>query len=64
MKNNKNYYKIYIESEKIKMLEMNLETSINNINYIRYMQQREEENEKTKNNLEREQTTPGAETRK
>ena len=62
MKNNKNYYKIYIESEKIKMLEMNLETSINNINYIRYMQQKE--NEKTKNNLEREQTTPGAETRK
>ena len=44
------------------MLEMNLETSINNINYIRYMQQKE--NEKTKNNLEREQTTPGAETRK
>ena len=57
MKNNKNYYKIYIESEKIKMLEMNLETSINNINYIRYMQQKEKENEKTKNNLEREQTT-------
>ena len=43
---------------------MNLETSINNINYIRYMQQKEEENGKTKNNLEREQTTPGAETRK
>lgn len=64
MKNNKNYYKIYIESEKIKMLEMNLETSINNINYIRYMQQKEKESEKTKNNLEREQTTPGAETRK
>ena len=55
-----------MESEKIKMLEMNLETSINNINYIRYMQQKEKEkeNEKTKNNLEREQTTPGAETRK
>lgn len=46
------------------MLEMNLETSINNINYIRYMQQKEKESEKTKNNLEREQTTPGAETRK
>ena len=46
------------------MLEMNLETNINNINFLRYMQQMEEENEENKMLLEREQPTPGAETRK
>ena len=46
------------------MLEMNLETNINNINFLRYMQQKEKENEENKMLMEREQTTPGAETRK
>ena len=46
------------------MLEMNLETNINNINFLRYMQQKEKENEENKMLLEREQTTPGSETRK
>lgn len=46
------------------MLEMNLETNINNINFLRYMQQKEKENEENKMLLEREQTTPGVETRK
>lgn len=46
------------------MLEMNLETNINNINFLRYMQQKEKENEENKMLLEREQITPGAETRK
>ncbi len=44
---------------------MNLEANINNINYIRYMQEQEEKKggyrndngEKAKHNLEREQTT-------
>ena len=40
------------------MLEMNLETNINNINFLRYMQQKEKENEENKMLLEREQTTP------
>ena len=41
------------------MLKMNLETNINNINYLRYMEQKEKEkeNEKRKRLLEREQTT-------
>lgn len=41
------------------MLKMNLETNINNINYLRYMEQKEKEkeNEKRKKLLEREQTT-------
>lgn len=43
---------------------MNLETNINNINFLRYMQQKEKENEENKRLLEREQTTPGVETRK
>ena len=30
------------------MLEMNLETNINNINFLRYMQQKEKENEENK----------------
>ena len=46
------------------MLEMNLETNINNINFLSYMQQKEKKNEENKMLLEREQTTPGAETRK
>ena len=46
------------------MLEINLETNINNINYLRYMEYKEKENEAKKRLLEREQTTPGAETRK
>lgn len=36
---------------------MNLETNINNINFLRYMQQKEKENEENKMLLEREQTT-------
>lgn len=35
---------------------MNLETNINNINFLRYMQQKEKENEENKMLLEREQT--------
>jgi hypothetical protein len=46
------------------MLEMNLNTQINNINYLRYMEHKDNENGAKKRLLEREQTTPGAETRK
>lgn len=44
-------------------MEMNLETNINNINYILYMQEQENkrrgynDNEENKKHLEREQTT-------
>lgn len=57
MKNKKNYYKILIESEKKEMLEMNLESKITNINYLRYMEYKENENEALKRNLESERAT-------
>lgn len=39
------------------MLEMNLNTQINNINYIRYMEHKDNENEALKRNLESERAT-------
>ena len=58
MKNNKNFYIILIEKEgKKEMLEMNLESKITNINYLRYMEGKENENEASKRNLESERAT-------
>ena len=39
------------------MLEMNLKCEINNVNYLRYMEYKENENGILKRHLEREQTT-------
>lgn len=57
MKNNKIFYKILIESEKKEMLKMSLETSINNINYLRYMEGKDNENGVLNRNLESERAT-------
>lgn len=54
LKNNKIFYKILIESEKKEMLKMNLETSINNLNFIRYMEGKDNENGVLNRNLESE----------
>lgn len=53
----KNYYKIYIESEQITMLEMNLNTQINNINYLVYMEHKDNENGANKGRFESERAT-------
>lgn len=39
------------------MLQINNETNINNINYLRFMKQKDSENEKVKNKLESERAT-------
>ena len=39
------------------MLQINNETNINNINYLRYMDEQENKNEKAKNKLESERAT-------
>lgn len=39
------------------MLEMNLNTEINNINYLRYMEHKDNDNGVSKCNLESERTT-------
>ncbi len=44
------------------MLEMNLETDINNINYLRYMEYSDNENRALKRNLESERATQTEET--
>lgn len=46
------------------MLKLNLEASIDNLNYMHYMeeyqQKEKDDNEKRKNDFQREQTTPRA----
>lgn len=39
------------------MLEMNLKADISNLNYVRYMEYKEKENDKNKGNLESDKTT-------
>jgi len=40
------------------MLEMNLESNINNVGYIRYMEYQESDNVENKCNMESERATP------
>lgn len=46
------------------MLQINNKTNINNINYLRFMERKNSENGKSKNQLESERATPYKENKK